>query len=1706
MDWTGVTNNPTFTGPKSATLNIFGSLNLTSNMNFSFQGETLFIGDEFDKTINYAGHSGGEAILFNGNGKWVLESAISVDSMFQVRKGELNTNNQDIDCRFFYLNSTGAKNINLTNSKITITGEFLDTYRYDGEDVRSMVIETNDLTLIPGNSIITLTANTPSLWFSGDKNVSLNNVLFTNTSGRAVITNDYFDNALSINELHLFSSAIITGKLTVSSLNLLGGNVYEFESGEVFNFGSINANGNCAKGVVIIATNGGAHATFNVATGIVEIEFLTLRDIHTSGSASFQANSGVDLGNNTGWMFTNSNSVDYYWVGGTGNWSESSHWSLTSGGPAGGCVPSGKDNVFFDANSFSAANQIVSVDKENIYVHDMTWNGVTNNPEYTGDLDFKIRVTGSLELDANMQHTFEGNYFFETNETGKTIRMNGNMFNREITFGGINGEWKFLDDVEVVWNINLLSGHLITNGVDVTLLRLLSETEFDRTLDISNSYLRFRTVMYENPYMSIKFEKYIVKADNSTIEFQDGYAGFNHNGYNNTGYVPEYNVVIISGYSGDIGSYNWALNPGMPSLIVDSLIFNSRGYFYGSNDINYVELRAGYDYSFSSYEVNTTQIINELVASGSCEEGYTKLYTSVPGRKSSISINKDYSFEKLDISDIEIKGSGNFVAQNSIDAGGNTAIIFSDVVVPRQLYWVGDAGAWHDESHWSLSSGGPGGECIPTILDDVFFDANSFSLSNQEVYSEGDRYRYCHDITWTNTIGTPNFMSNYLWVNGSIEYDNSFNNWVWQTTLTSPDKEEVYTNGQRFNLINIRGSGEFTFKDDVEAYELQHFNGFFIFDNINAEFERIHFLFDIQKSADFRNSTILLTGNGEPNYLPFVDESGTISILPGNSTIKFTGNQTGINSISDIELNNVLFENPNGQAYLVSRYYWDPNIMNGLLTANSIVFNGNGQAFGNIETDTLIGAPGKTYILESNRENKVNSYLRMIGNNCTPIELRASNQGTKTKIIMPASGKVIADFVQMQDIIGTGGADFNAGSRSTDIGNSNIGWTFEDAPDFIESGFLGVDRALCTGEDLVLNAYSFSPNEQYTWSDASTDSVLTVSNPGIYFVQVQFQSDCILKDTIEIFTAQDIMAMLPLDPVICENEIFTFDATVPIATAKYLWNDGSTSPTLDADTKGDYSVEIDVDGCISSASATLDVVNNPGLDLGLDLSFCEGSTFNLQSNVMVTTYLWQDGSTSSSFMGNQEGEYWIEIDFNNCFFRDSILVTEVLLPNAEIGNDTLICNNESLILEVENPLGHSILWQDGTTSNENLVTDEGSYVVLVDDNGCINKDSIYVTIQNAPILDLGPDLEGCEGDTFNLSSNIIADSYMWSTGNLTKDIVVSPISTTDYMLTINDNVCEVNASLTIKVNEYPEVDLGSSPLEHCDSEVLILSSGMEGIWQDGTIDDSYTVLSDGTYSVTVTNDGCSSIASIEVDIVESPVIDLGPDITKCEGEEVLISVPDPSINFVWDDGSINGQRKFLVTGKYWLELEQYGCFTRDSININFLNVPKIELGLDTTVCDDDPYLLRPISFSDGNIVWDDGSTENSLLVSSARLVKVSISEDICSSSDSILISFKDCIAFEAFIPNVFSPNEDGINDRFEIFFSEGLIIESFKMEVFDRWGNKVFASNQPEDFWDGRFNTKTLDNGTYLYYIDVAYIDDFGPSAEKIKGDVTIFK
>ena len=186
--------------------------------------------------------------------------------------------------------------------------------------------------------------------------------------------------------------------ITADSVMVDAGKTLELD-GTVTVIDYLEMNGTCS-----LLSNLKGPGILSSSTGNILVNYTNIENITATGGASFVANDSYDLGGNSGWTINGNTAKDYYWVGDGGSWNDGSHWALTSGGAGSGCVPTFQDDVYFDANSFSATGQTLIISASEAYTKSMNWTGVTNTPTFS-ILGNDLNIYGSLTFSPNMTET-----------------------------------------------------------------------------------------------------------------------------------------------------------------------------------------------------------------------------------------------------------------------------------------------------------------------------------------------------------------------------------------------------------------------------------------------------------------------------------------------------------------------------------------------------------------------------------------------------------------------------------------------------------------------------------------------------------------------------------------------------------------------------------------------------------------------------------------------------------------------------------------------------------------------------------------------------------------------------------------------------------------------------------------------------------------------------------------------------------------------------------------------------------------------------------------------------------------------------------------------------------------------------------------------------------------------------------------------------
>ena len=263
----------------------------------------------------------------------------------------------------------------------------------------------------------------------------------------------------------------------------------------------------------------------------------------------------------------------------------------------------------------------------------------------------------------------------------------------------------------------------------------------------------------------------------------------------------------------------------------------------------------------------------------------------------------------------------------------------------------------------------------------------------------------------------------------------------------------------------------------------------------------------------------------------------------------------------------------------------------------------------------------------------------------------------------------------------------------------------------------------------------------------------------------------------------------------------------------------------------------------------------------------------------------------------------------------------------------------------------------------------------------------------------------------------------------------------------------------------------------------------------------------GQFWMEASADGCNFSDTVNISFQMSPEVNLGADRTLCEGEEALIEATiGENDGFFWQDGSTVPAITVGQSGIFWVEVVLDGCRSRDSISIEFQPPADLALPDSLTLCSGERLVLRPALPQTGTIRWQDGSDSPEYVVEEEGAYFLTLSGDACPSADTVIVLASSCGSISVYVPNAFSPNDDGRNDLFLPYFDPNYSILDFELKVFDRWGGLVFASEDPKEGWNGKIKGQKADTALFVYLLQFTYKDQSEYFEQMVYGEVNLIR
>ncbi len=496
---------------------------------------------------------------------------------------------------------------------------------------------------------------------------------------------------------------------------------------------------------------------------------------------------------------------------------------------------------------------------------------------------------------------------------------------------------------------------------------------------------------------------------------------------------------------------------------------------------------------------------------------------------------------------------------------------------------------------------------------------------------------------------------------------------------------------------------------------------------------------------------------------------------------------------------------------------------------------------------------------------------------------------------------------------------------------------------------------ICQGGQMQLNA---SGGQTYRWQPATGLSDPTIPNPvaspsvtttyTVFVVANQFGGGG--GQGCQPVTAQVTVTVVPKLSLNLGKEITTCETSLlldtKIASATYLWSDGSKNQTLRVTKSGTYKITVTPTSVCKDILIDSVKVNFITLDLGKTVISCN-KEITLDAKIPNATYLWSDGSKNQTLKVTKSGKYKVSVTLPNC---NRILVdsANVFLPDLNIGNerDSMRACKTELVLDAGNAVPNvEYLWSDGSKNQTLKVTKEGWYKVMVNRKDCnlSLRDSIYVSFFK---VDLGKDIASC-APFVTLDAGNSGAKYLWTDAKKSTSRTLRVTESGVYGVTVTDTCGAVGQdSLTVVFNRLKN-NFTTDSLLACQNPVL-LDAGNKGyasyLWNDNTKNQTLSVSKEGIYSV-IMQDSCKNSLTARIFVTfTKPTLNFPDTVRSCTDSLILNTrIGQKNATFLWSDGSTAPRLRVNQVGKYFVRVQTAcGDILRDTVQAIFNKVPKVD--------------------------------------------------------------------------------------------------------------------------------------------------------------------
>lgn len=692
----------------------------------------------------------------------------------------------------------------------------------------------------------------------------------------------------------------------------------------------------------------------------------------------------------------------------------------------------------------------------------------------------------------------------------------------------------------------------------------------------------------------------------------------------------------------------------------------------------------------------------------------------------------------------------------------------------------------------------------------------------------------------------------------------------------------------------------------------------------------------------------------------------------------------------------------------------------------------------------------------------------------------------------------------------------------------------------------GTDRSICAGDTVTIevlnggNTFTWTPN--YNISDPSNDTTRLYPTVDTSYIVASNNGICTRFDTVMISVNTPTLNAGP-NVTVCPGDTakFTVTSNGTVRWSPFIFLSDSIGTNVYAlpDSNITYFLEANYLGCTSYDTVSVITANLP-VDAGTDKLICKGDSVMLTASGGFT-YIWlpslyiNDSSSATPVVNPPMPMYYYVASYNGyCARYDSVFV-DVRDAKANAGPDKTICNGDSTTIGIS--VTGVKTWSPTTGIDTSQIspyakpTTTTQYILTANNAGCMAYDSVTVTVLDIAV-NAGIDRTICKGDTiqlgatgytkynwlpaYNISDTGIADPMVW------------PDATTDYLALVTNGYCIKIDTVKVTVRDL-SINAGMDTSVCVGQGVRLKATGAAtyqwspvGTLSNPTIDTPFATPATTTSYIVLGFDGiiCQKYDTIIVRVDDYPTVDAGPDLRHCMDDFLDIDADVTNYTrlewspatYLSDKLAMKPQVSVKANTTYVLSAWNNYCYASDTMSVS-VN-PPVDAGFTASPRNGEAPL--PVTFTNTStnawfFIWDfddNGASSTSrdaqhTFTAEGRYYVSLLAQDSLGCFDTTTVTI-DVIEKEFItMPDAFTPNGDGLNDRFEPVYNP-LKFQYVEMKIFNRWGVEIFSTKVPEGaYWDGKVDGNAVEAGVYSY---TGLARDIKGKTYELKGSVTVVR